>query len=50
VIPGLWDLAFARGGRKAGEPDHLSFTAGPETASFAGNGLLEVILAPGENA
>ena len=49
VIPGLWDLTFGGGTALNGKPNRLYFTAGPNAADFAGNGLFGVILAPGHS-
>ena len=46
VIPGLWDLSFGGGTALNGKPNRLYFTAGPDAADFAGNGLFGVIFAP----
>lgn len=43
VITGLWDLTFGGNSRDDDEGAQLFFTAGPDTADFAGNGLFGII-------
>jgi uncharacterized protein (TIGR03118 family) len=45
VIPGLWGLAFGNGGR-AGVPDTLYFTAGPNDESDGLFGSIIPVLKP----
>lgn len=49
AIAGLWDLAFGAGSQHNGKTNELYFTAGPNVADFAGNGLFGVIRAAGRH-